>query len=133
MAYFKFKELSKYFDFTGELDINSLPDYVKDYVRDDEKIIIAYKTRRDKGVFTDKAIILFDLVPIGIKKKIHKVPYRSISSGAVSFKKRSATIEFSLDSGYQLCLTFINLTSAGKSNVRMLYTMIMGEVMNKWY
>ena len=54
MAYIKFKELTRYFSFSNEIDIESLPNYVTDYVDKDEKIILAYKTTRDKAIFTNK-------------------------------------------------------------------------------
>jgi|GEM_PF-928143 len=133
MAYMKYKELTKYFDFNSEIDITNLPKYVVDYIDTDEKIIIAYKTIRDKGIFTDRKMVLFDLAPIGFKKKIHIIPYRSISSGAVEFHKYRAIIEFSMDSGYQMRLVFVNLTPAGKTHIRELYTTMMNESMKKWY
>ena len=44
MAYMKFKELTKYFDFYKELDKGELPEYTTEYVRDYEKILLGYKT-----------------------------------------------------------------------------------------
>ena len=38
MAYIKYKELTKYFNFSKELDIDNLPNYVTDYLKDNEKI-----------------------------------------------------------------------------------------------
>ena len=68
-----------------------------------------------------------------VVKKIHIIPYRSISSGAVSFHRYKAEIEFSMDSGYQMRLVFVNLTPAGKTHIRELYTLMMNESMKKWY
>ena len=39
MAYIKFKELSKYFDFKLEVEEKDLPDYTKEYVETNEKRI----------------------------------------------------------------------------------------------
>lgn len=39
MAYMKFKELTKYFDFYKEVPVEELPDYTTEYVRSDEKIL----------------------------------------------------------------------------------------------
>ena len=47
MAYIKFKELSKYFDFKTEVPVDKLPDYAIEYVEDCEKIIFAYKNSKD--------------------------------------------------------------------------------------
>ena len=56
MAYVKYKELTKYFNFNKEIPIDDLPKYVLDYVSDTENIFKAYKTIRDKAVFTDNGI-----------------------------------------------------------------------------
>ena len=39
MAYMKLKELTKYFDFKQEIDINNLPEYVLEYIDQEDKII----------------------------------------------------------------------------------------------
>ena len=58
MAYARFKELTKYFDFKHEVDIRELPFYATEYVNSGEKILLAYKTSRDYAVFTDKTMIM---------------------------------------------------------------------------
>ena len=40
MAYIKFKELSKYFDFKLQVKPEELPSYVEEYVEDCEEILI---------------------------------------------------------------------------------------------
>lgn len=85
MAYIKYKELTKYFNFNKRLDIEELPKYVLDYVDSDEKILSAYKTSRDKSIFTNKRMILFDVTPFTKKKKIHIIPYKQISSATLEF------------------------------------------------
>ena len=106
MAYIKYKELTKYFDFKSEVDINHLPEYTTEYVRADEKIILGYKTSRDHAIFTDKTMILFDRDIVGSYKKIHIIPYQSISTSAICFKPGKAEILLSLDSGYQSVRSF---------------------------
>ena len=132
MTYIKYKELSKYFDFSVEMDLDNLPTYVTDYVDGDEKIVAAYKAKRDKGVFTSKKIILFDLDPLGRYKKIHIFPYYSISTAAIVFKSNKAEIQLSLDSGYQLRLIFVRMDPNEKTRLRILYTQMMKESMKKW-
>jgi hypothetical protein len=107
MAYVKYKELTKYFNFNKEIDKNKLPNYVTDYLKSGEVIIKAYKTKRDKGIFTNERMILFDVNPFTNNKKIHIIPYKSISSCAILFKKISAAILLLFDSGYQLKLNFV--------------------------
>ena len=45
MAYIKFKELSKYFDFNHEVVEADLPDYAKEYVEDNYTYIKDTKTK----------------------------------------------------------------------------------------
>jgi hypothetical protein len=60
MAYIKFKELTKSFYFNKEIDIESLPKYVTDYLSEDEKVYRAYQTKRDKAIFTNKSMLLLE-------------------------------------------------------------------------
>ena len=89
-----------------------------------EKVIQAYQTSRDKGIFTDERMILFDVNPLDRSKKIHIIPYSSISSGAIRYKLTSADILLSFDSGYQMELRFIHLDAQGKTNLRKLFAYI---------
>lgn len=131
MAFIKFKELTKYFNFSKEIDKENLPKYVTDYVENNETIYKAYKTLRDKAVFTDKRMILFDVDPIGSTKKIHIIPYHSISSGAIEFSSTKGAIFLSLDSGYQMRLNFVRMNSQDKVELRKLYTMMMNYLIKK--
>lgn len=125
MAYLKYKEITKYFYFYKELDINTLPKYVTDYIDSDETILCAYATRRDKGVFTNKKILLFDVKGLSLTaKQIHTIPYTSISSLAVLFDALRASLVFYLDSGYPLVLKFRNMKNEDKSKLRELYSKI---------
>jgi len=125
VAYIKYKELTKYFNFNKEVDNDSVPYYVTDYLKSGETIHKAYKTSRDFGAFTNERMILFDVNPMTNSKKIHIIPYKSISSGAVLFKLASGAILLSFDSGYQLKLNFINLNSKAKTELRLLFSYIM--------
>lgn len=128
MAYIKYKELTKYFNFNKEIDKDTLPTYVTDYLYEGEKIYKAYRTKRDKGIFNEDRMILFDVNPLNNQKKIHIFPYKSISSGAILFKRRAASIFFSFDSGYQLQLNFINLSATDKTELRNLYYYIFRNI-----
>ncbi len=125
MAYMKYKELTKYFDFRQELTIEELPDYTKEYVNSDEKILLAYKTGRDHAVFTDKTMILFDRDLVGSYKKIHIIPYLSVSTSAICFKSGKAEILISLDSGYQMHINFVNMNHDKKENLKVVYKTMM--------
>ena len=125
MAYLKYKEITKYFYFYKEIDLDTLPKYVLDYVDSDEKIIGAYATSRDRGLFTDKKILLFDVRGMSLtSKQIHTIPYNSISSLSVLFDVRRASLIFYLDSGYPLVLKFRNMKSEDKTKLRELYSKI---------
>ena len=126
MAYIKFKELTKYFDLKTEVDIDKLPEYAKEYVEEKEKIVFAYKNSKDYAVFTDRKLILFDRDPLAIYyKKIHIIPYRSISTSAINFKPGKVELLFSLDSGYQVHLNFIDMHHDKKENIKAVYKIVM--------
>lgn len=121
MAYLRYKELTNYFYFYQKLDTNDLPKYVTDYVFDGEKVILAYKTKRDKGVFTNKRILLFDVGYFLGAKEIYTIPYNSISTISISFRGLSAHFTIYMDSGYPITLKFISLTPEEKTELRKLY------------
>ena len=126
MDYIKFKELSKYFDFKTEVGTEALPEYAKEYVESNEKIVFAYKNNKDYAVFTDKKMILFDRDSLAIYyKKIHIIPYMSISTSAINFKPNKVELLFSLDSGYQLHINFIAMNHDKKENIKKVYKQIM--------
>ncbi len=121
MAYIKYKELTKYFNFEREINPSDLPKYVTDYVDDREKILMGYKNSRDYAIFTDQRIILFDKTPMTTLKKIHVIPYKSISTSAISYGLSKVEIFLSLDSGYPLKLTFIKMDDSKKVNLKNIY------------
>lgn len=126
MAYIKFKELTKYFDLKIEVDENELPDYTKEYVEESEKIIMAYKNSKDYAVFTNKKMILFDRDTFAMYyKKIHIIPYSSISTSAINYKPGKVELLFSLDSGYQLHINFVDMNHSKKENLKKVYKLIM--------
>ncbi|CDF10907.1 putative uncharacterized protein [Mycoplasma sp. CAG:776] len=126
MAYIKFKELSKYFDFKLQVKPEELPSYVEEYVEDCEEILIGYKNSKDYVVFTDKKMILFDRDTLAVYyKKIHIFPYRSISSSAINFKPGKVELLFSFDSGYQLHINFVDMNHEKKEVIKQVYKMMM--------
>ncbi len=125
MAYIKYKELTKYFNFEVEIDTTKLPQYVIDYIEEFEEIYGAYKNSRDYIVFTSDKIVLFDKTPFTAEKKIHIIPYYSISTSTLSFTFNKANILASLDSGYPLRINFIKMSDSKKKNLRLLYKKMM--------
>ena len=131
MAYAKFKELTKYFDFKAEVPTSRLPEYTTEYVRKDEEILLGYKTHRDHAIFTNKTMILFDRDIVGTYKKIHMIPYKSISTSAICFKPGKAEILLSLDSGYQMRINFVNMNHEKKEHLKVVYKTLMEESVGK--
>ena len=126
MAYIKFKELSKYFDFKEEIATDKLPDYAREYVSSKETILGSYKNSKDYAVFTDKKMILFDRDTLAVYyKKIHIFPYTSISSSAINFKPGKVELLFSFDSGYQLHINFIEMNHNKKEKLKSIYKIMM--------
>ncbi len=126
MAYIKFKELTKYFDLKTEVNIANLPEYTTEYVDASERIVMAYKNSKDYAVFTDKRLILFDRDTLAVYyKKIHVIPYVSISSSAINYKPGKVELLFSLDSGYQVHLNFIDMHHDKKENIKAVYKIVM--------
>lgn len=126
MAYIKFKELSKYFDFKEEIATDKLPDYAMEYVSSKETILGSYKNSKDYAVFTDKKMILFDRDTLAVYyKKIHIFPYMSISSSAINFKPGKVELLFSFDSGYQLHINFIDMNHDKKEKLKSIYKIMM--------
>ncbi len=127
MAYIKYKELTKYFNFEREIEISTLPKYVTDYVEEFEEIYGAYKNMRDYIIFTSEKIVLFDKTPVISEKKIHIIPYVSISTSCLSFTPFKANIQASLDSGYPLRISFIKMNDSKKKNLRLIYKKMMKQ------
>ncbi len=121
MAYIKFREMAHYFNFHKEIEEKELPDFVHQYVLPGEKIWKAYGTRRDKCVFTNNKLILFDVKGLGGTKKIHIFPFKTISSAAIVYKRSTVYLLFTFVSGYQMRLNYINLTPEDKKELRVLF------------
>ena len=129
MAYIKFKELTHYFNFDRKIEVKDLPDYTHHYVSKGEEILIAYATRRDKCLFTNRKIILFDRKDVlGGKKKIHFFPYKHISSTAIVFKRDSVNILLTMDSSYQVNLSYVKMSAADKTEIRKVYYQMVEKI-----
>ncbi len=122
MAFVDYKEVTKNFNFSKALKKEDLPGYIKHYVQEDENILVAYKTSRDHGVFTDKKIVLFD--NITNVKQIHTIPYQSISIMDIVFDSESAELNLCLNCSYLVKLKFIDMGMDDKVRLRLLYTCI---------
>ena len=76
-------------------------------------------------------MILFDRDIVGTYKKIHMIPYKSISTSAICFKPGKAEILLSLDSGYQMRINFVNMNHEKKEHLKVVYKTMMEESVGK--
>ena len=128
MAYIKFKELTKYFDFRLEVDTKNLPEYTIEYLNANEDVLLAYKNSRDYALFTGERMILFDRDTLGLYyKKIHIIPYNRISTCAINFKPGKVELLCSLDSGYQMHLNFIDMNHDKKEKIKEIFKIMMAK------
>lgn len=128
MAYIKFKELTKYFDFRLEVDNKNLPEYTIEYLNSNEDVLLAYKNSRDYALFTGERMILFDRDALGLYyKKIHIIPYNRISTCAINFKPGKVELLCSLDSGYQMHLNFIDMNHDKKEKIKEIFKIMMAK------
>lgn len=131
MAYIKYKELTKYYNFSKELKLNELPEYVYSYIETGEEILIAYSTHNDIFLLTTYKLIIFDTDDLNKEKqRIHFFPHISVSSTAIEFNKNKSSIFLTMDSGYQVQLNFIKMTKEEQEKIRKVY-MTMIEVISK--
>lgn len=132
MAYIKYKEITKYFNFTKALDKTKLPKYVNDYVFSDEVILSAYKTFSDHGIFTTRKMVLFDNYSLfGRRKQIYTIPYSSISTCSIIFYPSHAELSLFMDSGYPIRIKFIKMNDVDKLRLRLLYCVIIKLINNQ--
>ncbi|HBA37519.1 MAG TPA: hypothetical protein DCY94_02225 [Firmicutes bacterium] len=124
MFYFKQKELTKEFNFSKVFKRDDLPGYIRHYILADERILVAYKTIRDHGVFTDSKIVLFDSEKSISRKEIYSIPYNSISTISVIFDEFNAEFHILLNNGIPINLKFTSLDPEDKTRIRILYTAI---------
>ena len=128
MAYIKFTELTKYFDFRLEVDTKNLPEYTIEYLNANEDVLLAYKNSRDYALFTGERMILFDRDALGLYyKKIHIIPYNRISTCAINFKPGKVELLCSLDSGYQMHLNFIDMNHDKKEKIKEIFKIMMAK------
>lgn len=132
MAYIRYKEVTKNFNFTKALNFNEIPSYAADYIFEDEILISVYKVGRDHGLITDKKIVLFDnSLSFGIRKEITTIPYRAVSAHSIIFKASSAEIYLLLETGNPLLLKFVNMKAEDKVRLRLLYNAISAKICNQ--
>jgi len=129
MAYIKYKELTKYYNFSREIEIKDIPEYVYTYIEDEEQILIAYSTYDDMFLLTNNKLIVIDTSGLIFKsQKIHFFPFVRISSTAIEFSRGKAAIHLSMDSGYQLRFYFVKLTKEKETRIISNYNKMLSLI-----
>lgn len=107
MAFIKFKPLTSRFNFHVVLDKDIAKKEMGHYLTGGENILAAYKAIRSYCVFTDKRIVLITNKGIrNIRKAIFSIKYGTISTYALNVHLIDSSIEFTLESGYKMCINF---------------------------
>jgi hypothetical protein len=108
MSFIKFKPIASHFIFFASIPKDELDKDTLNYIDDkDEKIILAFRTKRDVGIFTDKRILLIDRKGFrGFRRSIYSVKYESISSYALNINELDSNIEIITDSSHRLVMRF---------------------------
>lgn len=132
MAYIKYKELTKYYNFSNELEIKDIPEYVYSYIEDGEQILIAYSTYDDMFLLTNNKLIVIDTSGLIFKRqKVHFFPFVTISSTAIEFSRGKAAIHLSMDSGYQVRLNFVKLSREEQEKIKRVYMNMIKTISTK--
>ena len=131
MAYLKYKELSREFNFSKKLPTEHVPAFITQYLETNEIVNGIYGTSKDTCVFTDRKLILFDIGFFTNAKKIHLFPYNKISSSSIEFKFDVVNIYFSYDSGYQTKIRFVGFNAEDKTELRQVYFKLINKISEK--
>lgn len=109
MAFIKFKPIASRFNFFSTIPKTEIDRDTLSYInQNEEEIILAFRTKRDVGIFTNKRIILIDRKGFrGFRKSIYSVKYESISSYALNIHNLDSTIEIITDSSHRLLINFL--------------------------
>lgn len=107
MSFIKFKPLTPAMNFKEIIDIKDVDKEIIKFIKKDEEIYCVLRAVRDIGILTNRRIIMIDYKGVrGFRKKIYSIMYSSISNYNLEVKNLDTIIEMTLDSGYQLILSF---------------------------
>ena len=108
MDFIKFKPIASRFNFYASVPPKELDKETMNYIDNDEKILMAFRAKRDMGIFTDKRIMLIDRKGIrGFRKSIYAIRYDSICSYALNIHNLDSTIEIITDSSHRMLINFL--------------------------
>lgn len=123
MAFIKFKPIASSFNFSLTIHGDDIDEEIKSYIdTNDEKIIMAFRAKRDLGIFTDKRIILVNKKGfVGFRKSIYAIEYSSIASYVLNINMFSSSIDVITNSGHELKIKFLKPISLEDVNVIYKY------------
>lgn len=129
MAYIKYKELTKYYNFSKELKLSEIPSKVYMYIEPGEEILIAYSTYNDTFILTNLKMMIFDVSGVVDSiEKIHFFPFTRISSTAIETTKGKASLYLSMDSGYQVQLNFVKMTEEEQAEMKKAHMIMVSAL-----
>ncbi len=107
MAFIKFRPLTPTMNFKEIIDAKNVGEDILKLVKKDEEIFCVLRAVRDIGILTNRRIIIVDKKGIrGFRQKIYSIMYSCISNYNIEIKNMDTIIEITLDSGYQVVLSF---------------------------
>jgi len=123
MSFIKFKPIASHFNFFVTLSRDGIDRESCSYIDKEEDILLAFRSKRDIGIFTNKRIILIDRKGLrGFRKSIYAIKYESISSYALNIHNLDSTIEIITDSSHRLLINFLKPISL--DDVHVIYKYI---------
>ena len=129
MANIEFKPIAAGFKFLDLIEIESIPDRTKRLLIGNEEILIAVKTARDIGIFTNKRMLLVDTQGIfGSKKEYFSLPYKSIATFDILLSTTNAKIKIITRAGYPIKLNFMKSVKEGAAMA--IYNIIANQVLS---
>ena len=108
MAFVKFKPLASSFFFYAVVAPDEIDSNINKYLGDGEKIVFAFRSQRDIGVFTNKRIVLIDRKGIrGFCRSVFAIDYKSISSYILNIHNLDSSIEIITNSSHKVLINIL--------------------------
>jgi len=110
MAFMKYKPIVKTYKFGRVMDKDNIPkDIIKllDFTVE-EQFLMAFKSKRDFAVFTNKRIFVIDTIGIsGTSKEYFSLPYKNISTFSIrNNNNRVSIFKVTVNNGYPMKFIF---------------------------
>jgi hypothetical protein len=108
MAFIKFKPLASSFYFYSTVSNDELDDSINKYLGDGEKIVFAFRSQRDVGLFTNKRVVLIDRKGLrGFCRSVFAIDYKAISSYILNIRNLDSSIEIITNSSHRVLINIL--------------------------